>query len=166
MTWLPSYLSQQHGFSLTQSSLWTAVTVVGMGLGILVFGHLADSFGRRPVFFVYQAGAALSVLIYSQLSGSIALLIGGAVMGLFVNGMVGGYGAVMSEVYPTVVRATAQNVLYNLGRAVGGLGPLVIGMISARSSFAAAVGLLSVIYVVDIFATFYLVPEKRGYALE
>lgn len=40
---------------------------------------------------------------------------------MFVNGMLGGYGALMAEAYPTEARATAQNVLFNIGRAVGDL---------------------------------------------
>lgn len=42
MIWLPSYLSTHFGYTLTQSALWTAVTVLGMAFGILVFGHFAD----------------------------------------------------------------------------------------------------------------------------
>ena len=57
------------------------------------------------------------VLIYSQLTDATALLIGGAIMGMFVNGMLGGYGALLSELYPTEARATAENVLFNLGAA-------------------------------------------------
>ena len=45
-------------------------------------------------------------------------------MGMFVNGMLGGYGALLSELYPTEARATAENVLFNLGRGVGGFGPV------------------------------------------
>ena len=60
------------------------------------------------------------VVIYSRLTDPTALLIAGAVMGFFVNGMLGGYGALMSELYPTAARATAQNVLFNVGRAVAG----------------------------------------------
>src|SRR3954469_15519653 len=101
MIWLPSYLSRQFGFSLTQSATWTGVTILGMAFGIWLFGQLADRFGRRPIFFLYQAGAALSAVAYSQLTDPTSLLIGGAVMGLFVNGMLGGYGALISELYPT-----------------------------------------------------------------
>ena len=72
-------------------------------------------------------GAAIMVVVYSRLTDPIALLIAGAVMGFFVNGMLGGYGALMSELYPTAARATAQNVLFNIGRAVGGFGPVVVG---------------------------------------
>jgi MFS family permease len=166
MIWLPSYLSNRFNYSLTQSGLWTAVTVLGMGFGIWLFGQLADRYGRRPIFVLYQAGAAVSVIVYSQLTAAAALLAGGAIMGVFVNGMVGGYGALMSELYPTEVRATAQNVLFNLGRAVGGFGPLVVGAISVRYSFAATTGLLALIYFIDLLATALLIPETKGMELQ
>jgi MFS family permease len=166
MIWLPSYLSRQFGFSLTQSATWTGVTILGMAFGIWLFGQLADRFGRRPIFFLYQAGAALSVVAYSQLNDPTSLLIGGAVMGLFVNGMLGGYGALISELYPTEARATAQNVLFNLGRAVGGFGPLVVGTLAAAYSFQLTIALLASIYVLDILATAFLIPERKGAALE
>jgi MFS family permease len=166
MIWLPSYLSTQFHYTLTQSALWTAVTVLGMAFGIVVFGEFADRVGRRPALFTFQAGAFLMVLVYSQLTDATALLIGGAVMGMFVNGMLGGYGALLSELYPTEARATAENVLFNLGRGVGGFGPFVIGALAVSYSFTVAIALLATIYLLDIVATAFLIPEKRGVALE
>jgi MFS family permease len=166
MIWLPTYLSKAFGYSLTRSGLWTAVTVLGMAAGIWMFGIAADRFGRKPAFLFYQAGAVLMVFVYSQLSTPLALLIGGAVMGMFVNGMIGGYGALISELYPTEARATAQNVLFNIGRAVGGFGPVAVGALAAQFSFATALGVLASIYVLDILATLFLIPERRGAALE
>jgi MFS family permease len=166
MIWMPNYLARQFGFSLTQSALWTAVTILGMAFGILLFGELADRLGRRPIFIAYQIGAFVMVLVYSQLTGPVALLIGGAIMGLFVNGMLGGYGALMSELYPTEVRATAQNVLFNLGRGVGGFRPVVIASLAGAYSFSAAIALLALIYLIDIAATYFLIPERKGMALE
>ena len=166
MIWLPSYLSTRFGYTLTQSALWTAVTVLGMAFGIWAFGIYADKVGRRPALFTFQAGAAIMVLVYSQLSDPTALLIGGAVMGIFVNGMLGGYGALLAELYPTEVRATAQNVLFNLGRGVGGFGPFVVGVLAASYSFTVAIALLATIYVIDILATALLIPERKGKPLE
>jgi MFS family permease len=166
MIWMPNYLARQFGFSLTQSAVWTSVTILGMGFGIWLFGELADRLGRRPIFMAYQVGAFVMVLVYSQLTNPTALLIGGAIMGLFVNGMLGGYGALMSELYPTKVRATAQNVLFNLGRGVGGFGPVVIATLAGAYSFSAAIALLALIYLVDIAATYFLIPERKGMALE
>jgi MFS family permease len=166
MIWLPSYLSSRFGYTLTQSAIWTAVTVAGMAAGIWVFGEFADRIGRRPALITFQVGAAVMVLVYSQLTDSTALLIGGAVMGVFVNGMLGGYGALLSELYPTEARGTAENVLFNLGRGVGGFGPLAVGALVAAYSYQAAIALLAGIYVIDIVATVLLIPERRGAALQ
>jgi MFS family permease len=166
MIWLPSYLATKFGFGLTQSALWTAITVLGMAIGMVVFGIFADMVGRRPALLTFQAGAFVMVLVYSQLSDPTMLLAGGAVMGLFVNGMLGGYGTLLAELYPTEARATAENVLFNLGRGVGGFGPLVIGALASSFSFTVAIALLATIYIVDIVATIMLIPERRGQPLE
>ena len=143
MIWMPNFLSKQLGFSLTKSGLWTAVTVCGMMAGIWIFGRLADRIGRKPSFLLFQLGAVSSIIIYSQLADSTAMLVAGAFLGMFVNGMMGGYGALMAEAYPTEARATAQNVLFNLGRAVGGFGPVVVGAIVSAYSFSIAIAFLS-----------------------
>ncbi len=162
MIWLPNYLASRFGFALTQSAIWTAVTIAGMAVGIFLFGHIADRIGRRPAFFGYMAGAAVMVVVYSTLTDPAQLLVAGAVMGFFVNGMLGGYGALMSELYPTAARATAQNLLFNIGRAVGGFGPVVVGAIAATYSFQVAIAMLAALYVLDIVAMWALIPERRG----
>jgi benzoate transport len=161
ITWLPNYLSEQMDLGVTKSSLWTAVTVIGMLAGILVFGQLADRLGRRPAFWIFQAGAIISILIYSQLTDPTALLAGGFFMGAFANGMLGGHGALLAEMYPTEVRATAQNVIFNVGRALGGLAPVVIALLAGSLGFAFALALLPAIYVIQ-FLTMFLLPERRG----
>ncbi|HEX4408884.1 MAG TPA: MFS transporter [Xanthobacteraceae bacterium] len=165
MIWLPSYLSSRFGFALTQSAVWTIVTIAGMAVGIFMFGHIADRIGRRPTFLTYMIGAAVMVVVYSRLTDPVYLLVAGAVMGFFVNGMLGGYGALMSELYPTAARATAQNVLFNVGRAIGGFGPVVVGAVATMYSFETAIALLAALYCLDILALWFLIPETRGAAL-
>ncbi|PIT50947.1 MFS transporter [Snodgrassella alvi] len=161
MIWMPSYLANKLGFSLTASGNWTAVTVIGMIIGIWLFGFLADHFARWKIFLIYQIGSFIMVAQYAQLQDPTALLICGAIMGLFVNGMIGGYGALISDNFPPHVRATAQNVLFNLGRGVGGFGPLVIGFFVKEWSFYAALCLLASIYLLDIIATLWLLPRHN-----
>ncbi len=165
MIWLPNYLGTRFHFGLTRSAAWTAATILGMALGIYVFGQVADRLGRRPAFIGWMLGAAAMVVVYSRLTDPVALLIGGAVMGFFVNGMLGGYGALMSELYPGAARATAQNVLFNLGRAIGGFGPVAIGTIAAAHGFETAIALLAALYALDIAAMWTLIPERKGTAL-
>ena len=86
-------------------------------------------------------------------------------MGAFANGMLGGHGALLAEMYPTQVRATAQNVVFNIGRALGGLAPVVIALLADSFGFAFALALLPTIYIIQFLAMF-LLPEKRGVELE
>ncbi len=83
-------------------------------------------------------------------------------MGFFVNGMLGGYGALMSELYPTVARATAQNVLFNIGRAIGGFGPVVVIAITASYGFDTAIVSLALIYLLDMLALWLLIRTTRS----
>ena len=64
MTWLPSYLSGKFGYTLTQSALWTAVTVLGMACGIWVFGQFAEqSVGAEVGDVMAQTGEPLGQLV-------------------------------------------------------------------------------------------------------
>jgi MFS family permease len=166
MIWMPSYLARSHGFSLTKSGMWTAVTVLGMACGLWTFGELADRIGRKPIFILFQIGAVIMLFVYSRVTDPNMLLWVGAIMGMAVNGMMAGIPALMSEVYPTAARATAQNVLFNIGRAVGAPGPLMVGALAAKYSFNVAIALLASIFVLDILATVFLIPELKGKALK
>lgn len=162
MIWMPNYLAKTLGFGLAKSGLWTAVTVVGMASGTLLCGGLADRFGRKPVFLVAQAGAAIMVFLYSRVTEPYMLLWVGAIMGVFVVGVNGTIFALISEAYPTAARATASNCLWNFARAVGAFGPLTVGALTAKYSFHAAIGLLASIYIPAIFTTVFLIPELKG----
>lgn len=137
-----------------------------MMAGIWIFGQLADRIGRKPSFLLFQLGAVISIVVYSQLTDPDIMLLAGAFLGMFVNGMMGGYGALMAEAYPTEARATAQNVLFNIGRAIGGFGPVVVGAVVLAYSFQTAITLLAIIYVIDMLATIFLIPELKGKALD
>jgi benzoate transport len=165
MIWMPSYLGKSLGFSLTKSSIWTSVTVLGMVVGIFTFGQLADRIGRKPVFVLYSALAASTIFLYSRVTSPTDLLWVGGIMGVFLNHMAG-IGALLSEAYPTAARATAQNLLFNMGRAIGAPGPLIVGALVARFSFRAAIALLASVFLIEIIATVFLVPELKGKALE
>ncbi len=165
LIWMPSYLAKSLGFSLAKSALWTATTVLGMVFGIWMFGQLADRIGRKPIFIVFSIAAAATVFLYSRVTEPTELLWVGAIMGISVNHMAG-VGALLSEAYPTAARATAQNVLFNLGRAVGAPGPLVVGALAAKYSFRAAIALLASVFLLEIIATVFLIPELKGKELE
>jgi hypothetical protein len=68
----------------------------------------------------------------------------------------------MGKLYPTAARPTAQRVLFNIRRGVGGLAPVAIGAIAVRLGFDVAIALLVVLYAIDIVALWLPIPERRG----
>lgn len=150
MNWLPSILQKQHGLSVSNSSLWTISTIIGMSLGMLCFGQVLDKFGAKISYSIFLIASAASVFLYVFAQNAIALLIGGAFVGFFVNGMFAGYGAVISSFYPTHIRSTANNVIFNVGRAVGGLSPIAIGFLMDHSGMLGTMIFLACLYMVSL----------------
>jgi hypothetical protein len=53
-------------------------------------------------------------------------------------------------------------VLFNVGRAIGGLGPIVVSAVAAAYGFDTAIALLALLYVADMLAFLFLIPDRRG----
>ncbi|MBM6614515.1 MFS transporter [Desemzia sp. RIT804] len=160
MNWLPSILQKQMGLSVTGSSLWMVVTIVGMCAGMLTFGRLLDKFGPRIIFALFLLVAAASVFMFVYANSQLTLLFGGAFVGFFVNGMFPGYGAVVSQLYPARIHSIANNAVLNVGRAIGGFSSLVIGFLMDNYSLLIVMGFLSVLYLTS-FIVMMTIPGLK-----
>lgn len=147
MNWLPTIVQKQLNLNVSSSSLWMIVTIIGMSIGMLVFGSIFDYFGSRLAFTIFLLGSAAMVYALSLANNMITLLAIGAVMGFFSNGMFGGYGAVISQLYPEEIRSTANNLIVNVGRAIGGFSSVIIGILMDYGSIALVMGFLSSLYI-------------------
>lgn len=162
MVWLPMILLKEHGLTTKSMSGWMIVTVIGMIVGIYVFGYLCDRLGRKVPYLIFYICAAAMVYIYVNLGTPVALLFGGAFLGFFCNGMMAGYGTLLSENYTTDARSTAQNFIFNTGRAVGGFAPAIIGALAQSHGFSAAFALLSCVYVAAAVNVLFFIKDTRG----
>lgn len=162
MVWLPMILLKEHGLTTKSMSGWMIVTVIGMIAGIFVFGWLCDRLGRKKPYLLFYVCAAAMVYIYVNLGTPIALLFGGAFLGFFCNGMMAGYGTLLSENYTTDARSTAQNFIFNTGRAVGGFAPVIIGTIAQTNGFNTAFVLLSAVYFAAAVNVLFFVKDTKG----
>lgn len=166
MVWMPTTLAKYHHYSLGHTTLWVLLTTAGMIGGILLFGWLCDKFGRKPSYITLFIMTAIIIPIYFSISNPSVILFGGIVLGAFVNGGMGGYGAILSEHYPTAARSTAENFIFGTGRGIGGgFGPLLIGILAMHMSLYSALGLLFIVYPFAAILTWLLVPEMKGKAL-
>lgn len=149
MIWLPSMLQKSQGLSVSSSALWTISTAVGMIIGMLTFGRFMDRFGAKRTFGIFLVASACAVFFYSFATGAVAILVGGAVVGFFSNGMFAGYGALISSFYPVQIRSTATNTIFNFGRAIGGFSPIFVGFILQSYDMTVVMIYLATLYCIS-----------------
>ena len=82
-------------------------------------------------------------------------------MGFFVNGMFAGYGAVVSRLYPHRVRTIANNVILNVGRAIGGFSSVIIGFILDYSGVTQVMLFIVTLYMIS-FLVMLSIPNLQG----
>lgn len=150
MNWLPTIVQKQLHLNVANSSLWMIATIIGMSIGMLTFGSIFDYFGPRRAFGIFLVGSAIMVYTLSLATNMLTLLLIGAVVGFFSNGMFGGYGAVISQLYPTEIRSSANNIIVNIGRAIGGFSSVVIGILMDRYNLTIVMGFLSALYIISL----------------
>jgi MFS family permease len=142
-TWIPAYLNlgpDRGGVGLSSStmSIFMIVMQVGMWFGYVSFGFIADAIGRKRTYIGFLLMAGLLLPLYSVLRAPVALLLLGPLVAFFGTGYFSGFGAVIAELYPTSIRATAAGVCYNVGRIASAAAPFMVGSMAGTSGFGVA----------------------------
>ena len=163
-TWVPTYLYEVRGLSVVRSAEWLVTTQVGAWLGYVTYGYLQDSIGRRPAWTLFTAAEALAILVYLSPIPAGHLLWLGLVLGYF-TGYWSGFGALLSEVFPTRIRGTALGFIFNAGRAVNFVSPLAIAVLSETYGWTWALSLASAA-ALGASALVWAFPETRGKVLD
>jgi MFS family permease len=149
-----------------RSTAWIVPLQVGAFLGYILFGILADRFGRRPVFLAFVLAAAAIVPAYGLAARSAGVLfVLGPLVGFFGHGYFSVFGALLAEMFPSSLRGTAQGLCYNAGRAASALAPVAIGALADRYGLGAALASTAGLYVLGGLLMFTL-PETRGETLQ
>lgn len=166
MVWMPNMIATELKLPFKNTMFWTISTTIGMSLGILIFGWLCDKFGRRPSYIIFLLVSAISIWFYFHQTDMVILIIFGSAIGFFVNGMMGGYGALLAEHYPTDARSSAENIIFNVGRGIAGISQVLIAYLATVYSISYALALLSTAYLLSAAAFIFLIPETKGKTLE
>ena len=160
MNWLPSIVQKQQGLSVSKSSIWMIATIIGMSLGMVVFGYIMDKFSAKAAFSIFLIGSACVLFIILAAHTALTMILAGMLVGFFSNGMFGGYGAVISRLYPTEIRSTANNLIMNVGRAIGGFSSFIIGLLMQYFNLKVTMMFLSGLYLIS-FIVMQLLPGFR-----
>ncbi|MEK2457817.1 MFS transporter [Tetragenococcus halophilus] len=151
MNWLPTMMQRSLGIEASDN-LWMISTILGMCVGMLVFGNILDYFGPRLAYGIFLICSMLSVYAFTYVNSMTTLLLGGAMMGFFVNGMFSGYGAICTKLYPHHIRTIANNTILNVGRAVGGFSSVVIGFTLDNAGVSQVMLFIASLYIMSFIA--------------
>src|SRR5262249_42684343 len=158
-TWVPQHAAQLAVGAGQQSQRWASLAAlmfnVGAIAGYLVFGLLADRFGRKPIVWLYYLGAlVLSWLCFSLGADWYALLATAAGNGFFVGGQFGWMTIYLPELFPTRVRGSAISIVFDGSRTVAALGPLLAGWLATSfGGIGTAAAMMSLVYIIGLIVT-------------
>ena len=139
-------------------------------LGTLLTIPVAKQLGRRAMFAVYYAVAAVALFVTFGLElAPVTRLYMYFFIGLSVFGIFGSFTFYLPELFPTRLRATGAGFCYNIGRVVAAAGPFIVGAVAAAGAGDPAVVLRALLYVAAVPVAGLLllgwVVETRGQAM-
>lgn len=167
-TWFPGYLKEVKHLSITQSGWWTLAIVLGQIVGYTSFGLFSDAMGRKRAFtlFAILMGGGLTCIAFAwdffyahPYLLVVLMIVTGIGTGNWSN-----FGPMFAELYPTRIRSTALNTIYNLARATQFVTPILIGVLALRYGLVTGI-LLGAFFSFAAGLWIWLLPETRGRAI-
>jgi MFS family permease len=150
---------------LHQAGLVTAAMVVGAGVsglaGLLAGRWLADRVGRRLTGAL--AMVAVALLATATYTGSAPALLAGYIGGVFAASVFApAAGALINELFPTAVRASAAGWSLAAGVLGAVAGLVEFGAVAQAGHRFALAGLVTFGPAALVMGLFWLLPETRG----
>jgi MFS family permease len=151
------------------SGVITAIMVVGAGatglVGLLLGRAMADRLGRRVTGVVGMTGLALfGVLSYA--GPKYALVLGYVLGVMFGSIFAPAVGALVNELFPTSVRASASGWFLAAGVLGAVTGLITFGAIADIGNRFALAAMITFVPAMFVGALFWALPETKGRELE
>jgi MFS family permease len=167
VTWLPSFMATPvaeggAGLTLTKGARWLILLQIGAFFGYISFGWIADRIGRRTAFTIFMVAATIVVPIFAfGARSAITLLTIGPLVGFFCHGYFSMFGAMLAELFPTHIRATAQGFCYNAGRLASAVATYGVGSAAKTYGLGTAIAIDALFFMLGGMLV-WLLPETKG----
>jgi MFS family permease len=162
-TWLPTFLQTERHITVVSSLPYLLVTTLGSFTGYVCSAYLNDWIGRRLNFLLFAVGSGAIVFIYTHLPVSDGIMmVLGFPLGFFASGIFSGMGPLLTEMFPTELRAAGQGFCYNVGRGFAAFFPSLVGLAAASMGLGGAIGVFAAVAYSLVFLAALLLPETKG----
>ncbi|WP_136611005.1 MFS transporter [Sinomonas albida] len=123
MAFTSARVSKDFGLSGSELGVLLSAGLVGMALGSLLIGPIADKIGRRPMLLASVGMSAVGMLLSATAAGAVPLGIWRVVTGLGVGGILACTNVLVSEFASKRSRGLAISIVtagYGVGATIGG----------------------------------------------
>jgi putative MFS transporter len=165
-TWVPQFLiTEKHLGVLKGSYFIIYYSVFGLP-AYFICGYISEKLGRKKALALFMVPAAVLLWVYVNLSSVNALLVVGCITSFFIYG---GYAIGItypSEFFPTRMRGTGYGGSMFIARVLASISPLLIGYIATKTSIAAGLPILSIVFLISALIMYLYAPETSQKELE
>lgn len=161
--WLPTMLTQVRELPASSIAMMILMVSVGGFIGQVSFAYINDHFGRRrsiATFCIFGALVTLCYLYLPMKPWMLAFL--GVPLGGAMAGVMAGVGPLLSELFPTEIRATCMGFSYNVGKSIGALSATLVGLCADHLGLVNAIALFCILGHCCSLLALSLLPETLG----
>lgn len=127
-SWVPTLLVS-HGFSISTSLTYAAITAIGAVPGALCAWTVSDRFRRKTPIVVMAILSAALGLAYGLSFNSVLIVVFGFALTFVMQMFVALLYSYTPELYPTELRNFGSGFVYGVGRLANVAGPFIIAAI-------------------------------------
>lgn len=162
-SWVPTFLKTERGLSVVGTGGYLVFLISGAFIGYISGGYLTDKLGRKKTFLLFSILSTLIIFAYVNIpaGANTLVLVLGFPLGFFTSAIFSGFGAFLSELYPSHLRGTGQSFTYNFGRAVGAFFPALVGFLAGSWGLGGAMIFGAGGYAIAVLALLGL-PETKN----
>lgn len=135
-TWLPSYLLEARGLTLSKTGIWAAVPFLFGALGTLVGGYLTDKLEQR-LNFIYGITSMISgvfLFFMFQVENLEAAIAFQCISAFFMFAAFAIFWGMLMYLIPTTIMGKASSIVNFGGQVAGVVSPFIIGILIDKSN--------------------------------
>ena len=158
----PTFLLRQRGFTVSQRSLATAISMIGAIVGGTFFGLLSDRFGRRRSIVIALSGAIIAIPLWAYSVPIPWVIFGAFVMQFMVQGSWGVIPAHLTELSPDSLRGFLPGFGYQMGVLLASPVNYAEAAVARHTSYAAAMSVMAAAFFAMGIVAAALGKERRA----
>ena len=141
LVWIPTLMNER-GLSSSSKIITILVMAAGAFVGFIFTTYLADKYGRKQTLIGMSILSWFVTVIYMLVAMNQYITLAlGVFVGLSAIGMFAALGPFLADLFPTHIRTTGMGFSYNVGKSVGALSIVGVGMLAELLGLPTSIGL-------------------------